>query len=232
MSVRPDNQNDLFGEIGDTIGDVERWAKENEIRTIVGVDEVGRGPLAGPVVASAVVLDLKRASQNGWLDRVTDSKLLSEKSRCELFERIRLEARLCSLAQSEAWEIDEINILQASLLAMRRAVEQILPKCLAHNRAEEIIIIVDGNRPIPGISVPQRAVIKGDQRSFNVAAASILAKVCRDRILKRCHLRWPEYGFDAHKGYPTPYHRARIIEHGRCPIHRRSFRVSQPRNNG
>lgn len=228
MSIKPDSQSDLFGEIGNTIGDVERWAEQNELRTIVGVDEAGRGPLAGPVVASAVVLDLERASHNGWLDRVTDSKLLSETTRCELFEHIRLEAKLCALGQSEAWEIDELNILQASLLAMRRAVEQILPMCLEQNRAEEIIIIVDGNRPIPGINAPQRAVVKGDQRSFNVAAASILAKVCRDHILRKYHLRWPEYGFDAHKGYPTRQHRARVIEHGRCPIHRRSFRVSRP----
>ena len=122
MSIKPDSQSDLFGEIGNTIGDVERWAEQNELRTIVGVDEAGRGPLAGPVVASAVVLDLERASHNGWLDRVTDSKLLSETTRCELFEHIRLEAKLCALGQSEAWEIDELNILQASLLAMRRAV--------------------------------------------------------------------------------------------------------------
>lgn len=176
---------------------------------VVGVDEAGRGPLAGPVVAAAVMLD-ERAPIRG----LNDSKKLSAKSRERLYDEILAKALCCRIAQASAQEIDELNILQATLLAMRRAVLGL--------RLKPHLVLVDGNRT-PDVDVPVRAIVKGDASVACISAASILAKVHRDRLCQELHSRHPQYGFDGHKGYPTPEHLAALRAHGPCPEHRRSF---------
>ena len=176
---------------------------------VVGVDEAGRGPLAGPVVAAAVMLD-ERAPIRG----LNDSKKLSAKSRERLYDEILAKALCCRIAQASAQEIDELNILQATLLAMRRAVLGL--------RLKPHLVLVDGNRT-PDVDVPVRAIVKGDASVACISAASILAKVHRDRLCEELHSRHPQYGFDGHKGYPTPEHLAALRAHGPCPEHRRSF---------
>ena len=217
------SQLSVFGEVGFTIGDVEVWAREMGYGELVGVDEAGRGPLAGPVVAGAVVLDLERAQSEGWLGRLDDSKNLSSTNRDELFDLIGAGARHWSVARAEAEEIDEINILQATFLAMRRALDPILETF----DGPKPMVLVDGNRPIPGLS-NQHTFVKGDGRSFHIAAASIVAKVTRDRIMEQYHEQWPQYGFAGHKGYPTEEHRRLLLEHGPCPCHRMTFRGVGP----
>ena len=176
---------------------------------VAGVDEAGRGPLAGPVVAAAVILDdLKPIAGLG------DSKVLSERKREALFDEIRAKALCCAIAEASAEEIDRLNILQATLLAMRRAVEAL--------RLPPHRVVVDGNR-VPVLKVPVAAVVKGDALVPAISAASILAKVHRDRLCQALHAQHPAYGFDGHKGYPTPEHLAALQEHGACPEHRRSF---------
>jgi ribonuclease HII len=176
---------------------------------VAGVDEAGRGPLAGPVVAAAVILDdLKPIAGLG------DSKVLSERKREALFDEIRAKALCCAIAQASAAEIDRLNILQATLLAMRRAVEAL--------RLPPHRVLVDGNR-VPVLKVPVAAVVKGDALVPAISAASILAKVHRDRLCQALHAQHPAYGFDGHKGYPTPEHLAALQQHGACPEHRRSF---------
>lgn len=174
-----------------------------------GVDEAGRGPLAGPVVAAAVMLD-ERAPIRG----LNDSKKLSPRARERLFDEILAKALCCGIASASVEEIDRLNILQATLLAMRRAVEGL--------RLRPHLVLVDGDRA-PQLHVPVRTVVQGDARVQCIAAASILAKVHRDRLCAGLHERHPLYGFDAHKGYPTPAHLAALREHGACPEHRRSF---------
>jgi ribonuclease HII len=176
---------------------------------IAGVDEAGRGPLAGPVVAAAVILD-DLAPIRG----LRDSKVLTALRRERLFDEIRAKALCCSIAQASVEEIDELNILQATLLAMRRAVEGL--------RLRPHKVLVDGNR-LPVLKVPADAIIKGDAKVKAISAASILAKVHRDRLCIDLHAQHPQYGFDGHKGYPTPAHLAALREHGACPQHRRSF---------
>lgn len=176
---------------------------------ICGVDEAGRGPIAGPVYAAAVVLDLRRR-----IPGLKDSKLLPERRREALAERIRRQALAWAVASASVEEIDHLNILQASLLAMRRAVEG-LP--LAPHEAW-----VDGDR-CPVLACAARAVVGGDRRVRQIAAASILAKTARDAEMLRLHERYPHYGLDRHKGYPTPEHLARLARYGACEIHRRSF---------
>ncbi|RVU45505.1 ribonuclease HII [Rubrivivax rivuli] len=176
---------------------------------VAGVDEAGRGPLAGPVVAAAVILDdLKPIAGLG------DSKALSERKREALFDEIRAKALCCAIAEASAEEIDRLNILQATLLAMRRAVDAL--------RLPPHRVVVDGNR-VPVLRVPVAAVVKGDALVPAISAASILAKVHRDRLCQALHARHPAYGFDGHKGYPTPEHLAALQQHGACPEHRRSF---------
>jgi ribonuclease HII len=218
-----DGQLDLFGRIGEGMGAVERWADSQGYSVVVGVDEAGRGPLAGPVVVGAVILDVERAAREGWLYRLADSKVLRPQQREELFEHIRCGARRAAVAQAEPRDIDRLNILGATHWAMGQAVKEVLGDLAA----ESFIVAVDGNQPIPGVG-PQRAVVKGDARSYAIAAASILAKVCRDRILVRYERHWPGYGFARHKGYPTRRHRQCVIDLGPCPIHRRTFRVTPP----
>ncbi|MEL0137667.1 MAG: ribonuclease HII [Halieaceae bacterium] len=177
-------------------------------RVIAGVDEVGRGPLAGDVVAAAVILP------DYPLSGLTDSKALSETRRVALAEMIQHEAKAWALGRSSVAEIDELNILQASLLAMRRAVEalSICPD----------LVLVDGNR-LPKWPYEARAIVKGDLTEPAISAASILAKVARDREMVELDSRYPGYGLAAHKGYPTKAHLAALHERGVSPIHRRSF---------
>ncbi len=176
---------------------------------LAGVDEAGRGPLAGPVVAAAVMLD-DRAPIRG----LNDSKKLSARTRERLFDEILAKALCCRIATASVEEIDSLNILQATLLAMRRAVEGL--------RLRPHVVLIDGNR-CPELHVPVRAIVKGDAKVQCIAAASILAKVHRDRLCAELHERHPEYGFAGHKGYSTPAHLAALREHGPCPEHRRSF---------
>ncbi|MFN9744634.1 MAG: ribonuclease HII [Betaproteobacteria bacterium] len=176
---------------------------------VAGVDEAGRGPLAGPVVAAAVILDDLQPIRG-----LADSKALTPLRRERLHDEIRARALCCSVAQASVEEIDRLNILQATLLAMRRAVEGL--RLLPHR------VVVDGNRA-PALPMPVQAVVKGDARVAVVSAASILAKVARDRLCADLHQRFPHYGFDGHKGYPTPAHLAALREHGPCPEHRRSY---------
>lgn len=176
---------------------------------ICGVDEAGRGPLAGAVFAAAVILDPARP-----VDGLRDSKKLAEARRDALALEIKANALSWSIAFCSEAEIDELNILQASLLAMRRAVEGLhVPPTLA---------LVDGNR-CPVMQVRSEAVIKGDDTVPAISAASILAKTARDAALRQLHEQFPHYGFDQHKGYPTELHLERLRLHGVCPAHRRSF---------
>jgi ribonuclease HII len=176
---------------------------------VAGVDEAGRGPLAGPVVAAAVILDA-RAPIRG----LADSKTLSPARRERLYDEICAKALALAIAEASVEEIDCLNILQATLLAMRRAVEglRLLPRQ----------VLVDGNR-LPILSVPAQAIVQGDAKVPAISAASILAKVHRDRLCAQLHLQWPQYGFDGHKGYPTAAHLLALRQHGACPAHRRSF---------
>jgi ribonuclease HII len=176
---------------------------------IAGVDEAGRGPLAGPVVAAAVILDDLKPIKG-----LKDSKVLTARARDRLFDEIHAKALCFCIAQASVEEIDQLNILQATLLAMRRAVEGL--------RLRPHKVLVDGNR-LPTLKIAAEAIVKGDAKVKAISAASILAKVHRDRLCARLHELHPQYGFDGHKGYPTPAHLAALREHGACPEHRRSF---------
>ncbi|MCU0971245.1 MAG: ribonuclease HII [Gammaproteobacteria bacterium] len=176
---------------------------------LCGVDEAGRGPLAGPVFAAAVVLDPERP-----IIGLRDSKKLSAAQRERLADEIRGRALDWALGRAEADEIDRLNILQATLLAMRRAVESL--------RTPPQRVLVDGNR-CPRLSVACEAVVRGDSTVPAISAASILAKVARDAEMQRLHATYPGYGFDGHKGYPTAAHLAALGRIGPCPEHRRSF---------
>ena len=177
-----------------------------------GVDEAGRGPLAGPVVAAAVILDPDQR-----IDALNDSKQLTERRREALFDEIRERAAGWAIAEASVAEIDELNILHASMLAMRRAVLQLLEQGHAMERAH-----IDGNR-CPELPLLSRAIIGGDASDPAIAAASILAKVSRDRQIVALDAQYPAYGLARHKGYPTAAHLAALAEHGASPVHRRSF---------
>lgn len=176
---------------------------------VCGVDEAGRGPLAGPVVAAAVILDPERP-----IPGLNDSKKLSEKKRVALAALIRERAIAWAVAEASVAEIDQINILQASLLAMQRAVAALSVK------AESALI--DGNR-CPQLEIPAEAIIQGDGKIASIAAASILAKTVRDAGMLVLHAEYPQYGFDRHMGYPTAAHFKALEAHGVSPVHRRSF---------
>ncbi len=176
---------------------------------LAGVDEAGRGPLAGPVVAAAVILDDLQP-----IAGLNDSKKLSEKRREKLFDEILAKALCCSIAEASVQEIDQLNILQATLLAMRRAVEGL--------RLKPVKVLVDGNR-LPVLDVRAEAVVQGDALVPAISAASILAKVHRDRLCAQLHAQYPAYGFDRHKGYGTAEHMQALTEHGPSPCHRTSF---------
>lgn len=183
---------------------------EEGFSLVCGVDEAGRGPLAGPVCAAAVILppDLE-------IEGLNDSKKLTEKRREALYDIIMQKALAYGIAMASEQEIDEINILQATFLAMRRAVEQLSTK--------PEIALVDGNREPDFGDIPVKTIIKGDSKSANIAAASILAKVTRDRFMMQQDAVYPQYGFAVHKGYGTQKHYAALREHGACSIHRRTF---------
>ena len=188
----------------------EHAAFEEGYQLICGVDEAGRGPLAGPVCAAAVILppDLE-------IEGLNDSKKLTDKRRRALYDVITEQALAYGIAFASEQEIDEFNILQATFLAMRRAVEQL--------KLQPELALVDGNRePDLGI-IPVKTIIKGDSLSANIAAASILAKVTRDRFMEEQDAIYPQYGFSVHKGYGTQAHYAALREYGVCPIHRRTF---------
>ncbi|MGM3192244.1 ribonuclease HII [Dickeya dadantii subsp. dieffenbachiae] len=176
---------------------------------IAGVDEVGRGPLVGAVVTAAVILDPNRP-----IAGLADSKTLSEKRRLALYDEIREKARAWSLGRAEPEEIDSLNILHATMLAMQRAVAglPITPD----------FVLIDGNR-CPALPMPSQAVVKGDSRVAEISAASILAKVTRDREMEVLDQQFPEYGFAQHKGYPTAYHLEKLATLGATLHHRRSF---------
>ncbi len=188
---------------------------------VCGVDEAGRGPLAGPVYAAAVILD-----PTWHIAGLADSKVLSASRRLELAGQIRLHALAWAIASASVAEIDAINILQASLLAMRRAVEQ-----LSVAPGE---VLVDGNQ-CPVVGYPVRAIVKGDSKIAAISAASILAKTARDAEMLRLHQLYPQYGLDRHKGYPTAAHFAALERYGVGEIHRRSYapirRLLEGRNN-
>ncbi len=211
-----DEQPSLFAARGPEIGEIEAWCLQRGIFPVIGVDEAGRGPLAGPVYAAAVVLDCRE--QPDWLEILDDSKKLKAEVREEAAGLIKEHALAWAIARRDHDVIDDINILQASLRAMEDAVEQV---CAAIDTSIQRVF-VDGNQPIR-TEVPQQPLVKGDGRSYHVAAASILAKVARDQEMLEHHLRWPHYAFDSNKGYGTAAHRKAIAEIGPCPIHRKSF---------
>ena len=190
------------------------WLYEHEaaregFACICGVDEAGRGPLAGPVCAAAVILppDIQ-------IEGLNDSKKLTDKKRRALYDVITERAVSYGIAFADEQEIDEINILQATFLAMRRAFEKLT--------VTPDIALIDGNRA-PGLSCRERTVVHGDALSASIAAASILAKVTRDRLMEEYDAQYPQYGFAVHKGYGTKRHYAALREFGACPIHRQSF---------
>ena len=185
------------------------WSEKQMSELVAGVDEAGRGPLAGNVVAAAVILDPENP-----IIGLDDSKKLSPQKRDELYEVIQTRALAFSVGQASVEEIDELNILWATMLAMKRAVEglPVLPE----------LVLVDGNR-CPKISFPCEAIVGGDAIVQAIGAASILAKVTRDRQMLKLDQGYPQYGFAKHKGYPTKMHLAALQEYGACPQHRRSF---------
>ena len=190
------------------------WVLENarysdEIQCICGVDEAGRGPLAGPVYAAAVILP-----RGLVIEGLNDSKKLTEKRREALYDVIVEQAVAYGIGSADEKEIDEINILQATFLAMRRAIARL--------SVRPDLALIDGNRD-SDFGVPAETVIGGDGKSANIAAASILAKVTRDRVMLDYAKQYPQYGFDVHKGYGTKRHYEALREYGPCPIHRQSF---------
>ena len=189
--------------------DYERQAWNSGAETVCGVDEAGAGPLMGPVYAAAVILPRELD-----IPGLNDSKKLTEKKREALYEVITTQAVSWSVTRVEAWEIDEMDILNARMLAMQRAVAGLAV------RAESAL--VDGNR-CPRLDIPVEAVVKGDGKIASIAAASILAKTVRDAGMLALHAQYPQYGFDRHMGYPTAAHFTALQEHGASPVHRRSF---------
>lgn len=192
-----------------SLWEIEDALKEKGVGVICGVDEAGRGPLAGPVCAAAVILP-----EHLEIPGLNDSKKLTDKKRRELYPIIKEQAIAYGIAFASEQEIDEINILQATFLAMKRAIAQL------DGKAD--FALIDGNRETDfGMEV--MTVVKGDSRSANIAAASILAKVTRDEYMEKLAQEYPEYGFEVHKGYGTKKHYAALTEYGMCPAHRRTF---------
>lgn len=187
----------------------EKKLRQQGVTLVAGIDEAGRGPLAGPVVAAAVILP-----ESFDLPGLTDSKKLSARKREQLFQPIRQQALAVGVGFVHAAEIDEINILQGTLKAMCQAVARL--------KVAPQHLLIDGITPL-GLPLPQQTIKKGDSRSLSIAAASVIAKVVRDRMMVVYDRRYPQYGFAAHKGYGSARHRQLIAEHGPCPLHRRSF---------
>jgi len=193
----------------------EKKALNKGYKQIAGIDEAGRGPLAGPVVSAAVILP-----ENFSCPGITDSKKLSEKKRNDLFPIIKEQAICVATGIASHKEIDQINILQASLLSMKRAVENLSQ---ADNFIFPDFLLIDGKFTID-MDIDQSAIIKGDSKSISIAAASIIAKVTRDAIMTKLHEQYPLYNFVQHKGYPTKAHKKAILRHGPCPVHRLTFK--------
>ncbi len=193
-----------------TNAEFDQAVRDEGYALLCGVDEAGRGPLAGPVFAAAVILRPDAVPEG-----LNDSKKLSEKKREALFDEICEKALAFGIASASVEEIEEINILQATFLAMRRAVEML--------SVTPDLALIDGNRTPSGITVPTRTLIKGDALSASVGAASILAKVSRDRVMMELDKTYPQYAFAKHKGYGTALHYERLVEHGLSPAHRPSF---------
>ena len=193
------------------MSEITMWEIEDSLglHLICGVDEAGRGPLAGPVCAAAVILP-----EHLQIPGLNDSKKLTDKKRRELFPVIQEQAIAYGIGLASEQEIDEINILQATFLAMRRALEQL--------NARPEIALIDGNRETD-FGLPVKTVVKGDSLSANIAAASVLAKVTRDNIMVEMAEQYPEYGFEIHKGYGTKAHYEALRTYGPCPIHRKTF---------
>jgi len=199
---------------GDTFS-YERHLHQQGVSCVAGVDEAGRGPLAGPVVAACVILPREGAYQV-----FQDSKKLTARQREQLFEILQHNGALIGVGMADPREIETINILQASLLAMKRAM---IECTLANEGCPPDYLLVDGGFEIPA-AVSQLTLVKGESKSASIAAASIIAKVTRDRIMAEAHTRYPQYGFHRHQGYPTKAHRQAIRCYGPCPLHRRTFR--------
>ena len=191
------------------MNEIENTLHARGLKYIAGVDEAGRGPLAGPVYAAAVILP-----ESAFIAGINDSKKLSEKRREELFDVITETALAYSIFSIDEKRIDEINILNATFEAMNGAVNNL--------KIKPEYVLIDGNR-INGITLPHETVVKGDSKSISIAAASILAKVSRDRYITEIAKQYPEYGFEKHKGYGTAAHTEAILKYGPCPIHRRTF---------
>ena len=192
-----------------TMWEIEDGFYAEGVKTICGVDEAGRGPLAGPVCAAAVILP-----EHLQIPGLTDSKKLTDKKRRELYPVIMEQAIAYGIGFATEQEIDEINILQATFLAMQRALDQLSVK--------PELALIDGNRE-KDFGLPVKTVVKGDSLSANIAAASVLAKVTRDDLMVKLAQDYPQYGFEIHKGYGTKAHYAALTEHGACPVHRMSF---------
>lgn len=182
----------------------------NEYGVFCGTDEAGRGPLAGDVYAAAVILN-----PDDVIEEINDSKKLSEKKREKLFDVIKEKAVSWCIATASVEEIEEINILNAAMLAMKRAVSGLDVK--------PEFVLVDGNKIPDGLEIKADCLVKGDALSASIGAASILAKVARDRYMKEIAIKYPEYGFEKHKGYGTKQHREALLKYGPCPVHRMSF---------
>ncbi|MEW6051959.1 MAG: ribonuclease HII [Candidatus Zixiibacteriota bacterium] len=193
------------------LSDIEQSLYQKGCGAICGVDEVGRGPLAGPVVAAAVILP-----KGCEIEGLDDSKKLTPSQRDELFEEIVGRDLPCAIGIMDHETIDKVNILRASLMAMRKAVAEL--------KQSPEFILVDGTFPIPNLPQPQLAVVGGDGRCKAIAAASIIAKVTRDRIMDHYQELYPSFSFSTHKGYPTPLHLKELDEYGPCDIHRKSFK--------
>ncbi len=200
------------------IGDVEQRLRKRGIDTVVGVDEAGRGPLAGPVYAAAFWLDLREPLPEA-LDALDDSKKLDVSQRDELYERLNQGDFDAEVASRDAGVIDEVNVLQATFQAMESALSQL---CQRVGECPDLVLI-DGNLTVPQGPDNQQAIVGGDAKSLAIAAASIFAKVLRDREMIEADREFPHYGFASNKGYGTAQHRQALREYGPCPLHRRSF---------
>ncbi len=190
---------------------------------IVGIDEAGRGPLAGPVVACATTVRKSQIPNPKLFDLIRDSKTLSPKQREKLFDFIH-EHFYVGVGICDHGTIDRINILQASFLAMKKAVNDLTHNLRLVTHNSKVIILLDGNKLIPNFSYKQKAIVNGDRTIKSISAASIIAKVTRDRIMHEIHNKYPEYNFAQHKGYGTRLHLEMLEKHGPCDIHRRSFK--------
>lgn len=190
----------------------------------IGIDEAGRGPLAGPVVAAACFFKVPKETllRHPMSGLIRDSKTLSEKQREEIYDFI-LENFHIGVGMCDQLTIDRINILEATFLAMKKAIASLSRNTQGEIRNSKFVILVDGNREIPNVSMKQRAIINGDKRVKVISVASIVAKVTRDRMMREFHKKYPQYGFDRHKGYGTAAHMEALKRFGACEIHRKSF---------